>query len=130
MTINYLSADMFTRIRNGQQNKLKEVRLKKSKLCLNILDVFIREGVIRGYKFCPKSPYEIIVLLKYYRGVPVIKKINTISKPSKRIYLSVMDIWKIDSGFGFLVLSTPKGVLSDTEARKYNVGGEVLCKIM
>jgi small subunit ribosomal protein S8 len=130
MTINYLSADMFTRIRNGQQNKLKEVRLKKSKLCLNILDVFIREGVIRGYKFCIKNPYEIIVLLKYYRGVPVIKRINTISKPSKRIYLSVMDIWKIDSGLGFLVLSTPKGVFSDTEARKYNVGGEVLCKII
>ena len=121
---------MFTRIRNGQQNKLKEVRLKKSKLCLNILDVFVREGVIRGYKFCPKNPYEIIVLLKYYRGAPVIKRINTVSRPSKRIYLSVMDIWKIDSGLGFLVLSTPKGVFSDTEARKYNVGGEVLCKIM
>ena len=130
MTVNYLSADMFTRIRNGQQNKLKEVRLKRSKLCLNILDVFIKEGVIRGYKFCPENSYEIVVLLNYFRGAPVIKKISTISKPSKRVYLSVMDIWKIDSGFGFLVLSTPKGIFSDTEARKYNVGGEVLCKIM
>jgi small subunit ribosomal protein S8 len=130
MTMNYLSADMFTRIRNGQQNRLKEVRLKKSKLCLNILDVFIKEGVIRGYRFCPENPYDIIVLLKYFRGSPVIKKLSTISKPSKRVYLSVMDLWKIDSGLGFLVLSTPKGVFSDSQARKYNVGGEVLCKLV
>ena len=130
MTMNYLSADMFTRIRNGQQNRLKEVRLKKSKLCLNILDVFIKEGVIRGYRFCPENPHDIIVLLKYFRGSPVIKKLSTISKPSKRVYLSVMDLWKIDSGLGFLVLSTPKGVFSDSQARKYNVGGEVLCKLV
>ena len=130
MTINYLSADMFTRIRNGQQNKLKEVKLKRSKLCTNILDTFIKEGIIRGYKHNIEDPHHIKVYLKYYKGLPVIKSIVTVSKPSKRVYFSVMDIWKVNSGFGLLILSTTKGILSDTEARKLNVGGEVLCKII
>jgi len=132
MNLNFPLADVITRIRNGQQAKLARVKLNSSKLCLNVLNVLMEEGVIKGYSFKEedKNLRSLYVELKYYKGLPVIKSIKVISKPSKRTYLSVKEIWKIDSGLGFLILSTSKGVISDKKARKFNVGGEVLCKVL
>lgn len=123
-------SDMITRIRNGQKSKLYEIDLyyPTPLICLNILNVLYKEGYIRGLKKTYKNNnLHLKVLLKYdIQGSPVIKNIERISKPSRKVYTSIKSLWKINSGAGIFLLSTPKGVLTDFEARKFNVGGEIL----
>jgi small subunit ribosomal protein S8 len=123
--------DMLTRIRNAVMVKKKEVVVEPaSKLKMAILDVLKREGYIEGYKIEGEGvKKKIIVYLKYYQGKPVIQVIERVSKPGRRIYVGVEEIPKVYNGLGIAILSTPKGVLSDREAKKLRVGGELICKV-
>jgi small subunit ribosomal protein S8 len=123
--------DMLTRIRNAVMVKKKEVVVEPaSKLKMAILDVLKREGYIDGYKIEGEEvKKKIIVYLKYYQGKPVIQVIERVSKPGRRIYVGVDEIPKVYNGLGIAILSTPKGVLSDREAKKLRVGGELICKV-
>jgi small subunit ribosomal protein S8 len=123
--------DMLTRIRNAIMVKKKEVVVEPaSKLKMAILDVLKREGYIDGYKIEGEGvKKKIIVYLKYYQGKPVIQVIERVSKPGRRIYVGVDEIPKVYNGLGIAILSTPKGVLSDREAKKLRVGGELICKV-
>ena len=123
--------DMLTRIRNAVMAKKKEVVVEPvSKLKMAILDVLKREGYIEGYKMEGEGvKKKIIVYLKYYQGKPVIQVIERVSKPGRRIYVGVDEIPKVYNGLGIAILSTPKGVLSDREAKKLRVGGELICKV-
>jgi small subunit ribosomal protein S8 len=123
--------DMLTRIRNAVMAKKKEVVVEPaSKLKMAILDVLKREGYIEGYKIEGEGvKKKIIVYLKYYQGKPVIQVIERVSKPGRRIYVGVNEIPKVYNGLGIAILSTPKGVLSDREAKKLRVGGELICKV-
>jgi len=130
MTTNYILADMLTRIRNGQRVKLKSVKQLKSLLCLRVLEVLVDEGVIQNFRFEPEDPHFVEILLKYYEGRPVIQEITCVSKPGQRVYTNVKNLWRLQRGLGFYVLSTSKGILSDRKARENNVGGEILCKVI
>jgi len=123
--------DMLTRIRNAIMVKKKELVVEPaSKLKMAILDVLKREGYIEGYKIEGEGvKKKIIVYLKYYQGKPVIQVIERVSKPGRRIYVGVDEIPKVYNGLGIAILSTPKGVLSDREAKKLRVGGELICKV-
>jgi small subunit ribosomal protein S8 len=123
--------DMLTRIRNGQMAGLESISMPASRLRVNVLDVLQREGYIRGYfeEELRAGIRELRVELKYDNGKPVIREINRISRPGRRIYAKIADLPKVYNGLGISILSTPRGVLSDTEARTANVGGEVLCKV-
>ena len=123
--------DMLTRIRNGQMAGLETISMPASRLRTNVLDVLQREGYIRGYfeEEMRVGIRELRVELKYDNGKPVIREINRISRPGRRIYSKIADLPKVYNGLGISILSTPRGVLSDTEARTANVGGEVLCKV-
>lgn len=130
MSMNYRLADMLTLIRNGQQAKLATVRCQASKLLGNVLEVLVREGYINGYnkvEDAGKSDFEIE--LKYYEGDRVIKEINCISKPGRRVYCAISKLPKYYNGLGIAILSTSKGVMSDFDARQAGVGGEVLCSV-
>lgn len=123
--------DMLTRIRNAQQRKKSTVTTPASKLRGRVLDVLADEGYIRGYSKTDfdggKSEFEIE--LKYYEGTPVIQKIARISKPGRRVYTSVKDMPRVSNGLGIAILSTPRGVMTDSKAREENVGGELLCQV-
>jgi small subunit ribosomal protein S8 len=123
--------DMLTRIRNGQMAGLDSISMPASRLRTNVLDVLQREGYIRGYfeEELRAGIRELRVELKYDNGKPVIREINRISRPGRRIYAKIAYLPKVYNGLGISILSTPRGVLSDTEARTANVGGEVLCKV-
>ncbi|MGD9982516.1 MAG: 30S ribosomal protein S8 [Reyranellaceae bacterium] len=123
--------DMLTRIRNGQMAGLDTISMPASRLRTNVLDVLQREGYIRGYfeEELRVGIRELRVELKYDNGRPVIKEINRVSRPGRRIYAKIADLPRVYNGLGISILSTPRGVLSDTEARTANVGGEVLCKV-
>lgn len=130
MAMNYLLADMLTLIRNGQQARLATVRCQASKLLGNVLEVLVREGYINGYKKIEeagKSDFEIE--LKYHEGDKVIREINCISKPGRRVYCAISKLPKYYNGLGIAILSTSKGVMSDFDARQAGVGGEVLCSV-
>jgi len=123
--------DMLTRIRNAQMRGKSMVNTPASKLRANVLDVLETEGFIRGYA---KVDYdggksELEIALKYYDGEPVIREIQRVSKPGRRVYASVKTMPVVYNGLGISILSTPKGVMSDAEARNQNVGGEVLCQV-
>ena len=123
--------DMLTRIRNGQMRSLNSIDIPSSSFRQNILKILKNEGYINDY-FIEKSENNKISLrinLKYYEGDPVIKEIKRISKPGRRIYSRATSIPKVMNGLGLAILSTPKGVMSDTEARKNNVGGEIICRV-
>lgn len=124
-------ADMLTRIRNGLQAGKSVVSSPASKTRQRILDVLQREGYIRGYSRIEgeANHAELSIELKYMEGEPVIRTINRVSKPGRRVYSSVNDLPRIHNGLGISIVSTPKGVLSDAEARESNVGGEVLCTV-
>jgi small subunit ribosomal protein S8 len=124
-------ADMLTRIRNGQRAKKKAVYSPDSKMRQRVLDVLAREGYIRGYVKEENSngKPEVSIELKYHEGTPVIREIKRISKPGRRVYSSVTDLPRVRNGLGISIVSTPKGVLSDAEARAENVGGEVICTV-
>ena len=123
--------DMLTRIRNGQRAKKAQVNSPASKLRARLLDVLQREGYIRGYtKFeMDSGKPELQIELKYHEGEPVIREISRVSKPGRRVYSSIKDLPTIYNGLGISILSTPQGVMSDSEARPANVGGEVLCRV-
>jgi len=123
--------DMLTRIRNGQSARLDSVSMPASKLRSNVLDVLQREGYIRGYfeEEMRAGVREIRVELKYDNGEPVIREVHRVSKPGRRVYSKIVDLPRTYNGLGISILSTPRGVMSDNEARAANVGGEVLCKV-
>ncbi len=124
-------ADLLTRIRNGQMAKKSSVNTPSSKLRANVLAVLKREGYIRDYSSASirKGIDEITIELKYYDGEPVIKEISRVSSPGCRVYSKIKDLPRIYNGLGIAILSTPQGVLSDSEARAANVGGEILCHV-
>jgi len=124
-------ADMLTRIRNGQAARKTVVQSPSSKIRANVLEVLQREGYIRGYTREEIRPgvAELKIELKYLDGEPVIREITRISKPGRRIYSRVADLPNVYNGLGISILSTPKGVMSDNEARAANLGGEILCRV-
>ncbi|TWT05721.1 30S ribosomal protein S8 [Reyranella sp. CPCC 100927] len=123
--------DMLTRIRNGQSARLDSITAPASRLRANVLDVLQREGFIRGFFEEELRPgiRELRIELKYDNGRPVIREIKRVSKPGRRIYSKIADLPKHYNGLGIAILSTPRGVMSDNEARAANVGGEVICKV-
>ena len=122
--------DMLTRIRNGQQAKKDSVLSPASKLRANVLEVLQREGYIRGYSEEQMGPAAgIRIELKYFEGQPAIKHVARVSKPGRRVYSGSTELPRIMNGLGITIVSTPKGVLSDAEAREQNAGGEVLCQV-
>lgn len=123
--------DMLARIRNGQRANKNAVTSPASKLRANVLDVLKREGYIRGYSQSDvrAGVTELTIELKYHEGKPVITEIARVSKPGRRVYSKIADLPRVANGLGICILSTPRGVMSDTEARAQNVGGEVLCKV-
>jgi len=122
---------MLTRIRNGQRARKDSILSPASKLRSRVLDVLKREGFIRGYSQHEIRPgiSEIQIELKYHEGDPVIREIKRVSKPGRRVYSGVKGLPRVFNGLGIAILSTPRGVLSDTEARERNVGGEVLFQV-
>ena len=124
-------ADMLTRVRNGQQARKTSVMSPASKLRGSVLDVLKREGFIRGYAAAESDTGKpaFSIELKYHEGRPVIAELQRISKPGRRVYSGIKGLPRYYGGLGISILSTPRGVLSDNEARKQNVGGEVLCRV-
>ena len=123
--------DMLTRIRNGQSAGMNRVASPASKLRGNVLDVLKREGYIRGYEESDvrAGVRQFSIELKYADGAPAIRTIERVSRPGRRVYSSIKDLPKHYNGLGISILSTPRGVMSDAEARAQNVGGEVLCQV-
>jgi small subunit ribosomal protein S8 len=130
MLMNDPLGDMLTRIRNAQLRKRPTVTTPASTLRARVLDVLQSEGYIRGYsELAVNGKAEYRIELKYSEGQPVIREIERVSKPGRRVYSSVKSIPRVADGLGVSILSTPKGVMSDHEARTQNVGGEVLCRV-
>lgn len=123
--------DMLTRIRNAQMRNRTSVKTPASKLRARVLDVLKSEGFIRGYSVTEfeNGSSEFDVELKYLDDKPVIREIQRFSKPGRRVYASVKNIPQVANGLGVSIVSTPKGVMADHEARANNVGGEVLCRV-
>jgi small subunit ribosomal protein S8 len=127
MMMNDPLGDMLTRIRNAQMRGKSTVKTPASKLRAWVLDVLVGEGYIRGYEAAKtdNGQGELVISLKYYEGTPVIRELKRVSKPGRRVYMSVSDIPVVRNGLGVSIVSTPKGVMSDAAARSANVGGEV-----
>jgi len=122
--------DLLTRIRNGQRARKDSVVTPASKLRARVLDVLQREGYIRGYSSEDVAGHDgIRIELKYFEGQPAIKHVARISKPGRRVYSGAQELPRVRNGLGITIVSTPKGVLSDAEAREQNVGGEVLAEV-
>ena len=123
--------DMLTRIRNAQRARHSSCLAPASKLRANVLDVLRREGFIRGFEAHELRPgvAQLRIELKYNEGEPVIKEITRVSKPGRRVYSKIKEMPRVYAGLGISILSTPRGVMSDAEARAANVGGEVLCRV-
>lgn len=122
--------DLLTRIRNGQRAKKDSVLSPASKLRLRVLDVLQREGYIRGYSDEQMGPAAgVRIELKYFEGQPAIKHVARVSKPGRRVYSGSQELPRVRNGLGITIVSTPRGVLSDAEAREQNVGGEVLAEV-
>jgi small subunit ribosomal protein S8 len=122
---------MLTRIRNGQQARKDSVLTPASKLRARVLEVLKREGYIRGFATETNggAREDIRIDLKYFEGQPAIQFLQRVSKPGRRVYSGAKDLPRVRNGLGITIVSTPKGVLSDAEARDQNVGGEVLCQV-
>ncbi|HWT96449.1 MAG TPA: 30S ribosomal protein S8 [Terriglobales bacterium] len=130
MSMNDPLGDMLTRIRNGQKARMQSVRSPASKLRANVLEVLKREGYIRSYSAEHEIPGgELVIELKYHEGEPVIREISRVSTPGRRVYSRISDLPRFYNGLGISILSTPRGVMSDSEARTAHVGGEVLCRV-
>ena len=123
--------DMITRIRNAQMRLLNNVKIPGSKFREKILDVLKKEGYISDYKIINDSKKigRLSVDLKYSNGLPVIREIDRVSKPGRRIYAKASTIPKIRNGLGVAIMSTSKGIMTDNEARIQKVGGEIICKV-
>jgi|SRR5690606_10552729 small subunit ribosomal protein S8 len=132
MSVSDPLGDLLTRIRNAYGRKKTKVSSPASSLRGRVLDVLKAEGYIRDYAKVEydngKAEFEIE--LKYYEGAPVIREISRVSKPGRRVYVSVKSIPSVANGLGISILSTPKGVMADHQAREQNVGGEVLCQVL
>lgn len=131
MSMNDPLGDMLTRIRNAQMRGKSTVSTPASKLRAWVLDVLTDEGYIRGYDRKPSEngQGELVISLKYFEGEPVIREVKRVSKPGRRVYMGVSEIPQVRNGLGVAIVSTPKGVMSDANARAANVGGEVLCTV-
>ena len=131
MTLADPIGDMITRIRNAQLRALYNVKIPSSKFRAKILEVSKQEGYISNYKLLSdtKNKSSLIVDLKYYNGLPVIKEIKRVSKPGRRIYAKAESIPKIQNGLGLAIVSTSIGIMSDNDARIKNVGGEIICRV-
>tara|TARA_B100000686_G_C16783452_1_gene973558 strand:+ start:1922 stop:2320 length:399 start_codon:yes stop_codon:yes gene_type:complete len=123
--------DMITRIRNAQMRMLNNVKIPGSKFRERILDVLKNEGYIAGYKILSDETNKgkLHVDLKYNNGIPVIREINRVSKPGRRVYARADTIPKIQNGLGLAIVSTSKGIMSDHDARNQKIGGEIICKV-
>lgn len=123
--------DMLARIRNGQRAAKTTITSPASRLRANVLEVLKREGYIRGFSQADvrAGVTELTIELKYHEGRPVIQEISRVSKPGRRVYSKISDLPRVANGLGISILSTPRGVMSDAEARAANVGGEVLCQV-
>ena len=123
--------DMLTRIRNGQNARKSVISSPASRFRSNVLEVLKREGFIRNYSSVDVRPglRELQIELKYHEGLPVISEIKRVSRPGRRVYFGIRDLPRVYNGLGIAILSTPRGVLSDNEARTAKVGGEVLCHV-
>ena len=131
MTLADPIGDMITRIRNAQMRQLSKVNIPSSRFRTKILDVLKQEGYIADYKLnseSNKKPF-ITVNLKYSNGLPVIKEIKRISKPGRRIYARADSIPRIQNGLGLAIVSTSKGIMTDSDARNKNIGGEIICRV-
>lgn len=131
MTMSDPVGDMLTRIRNGQGAHKTSVVSPQSQMREKVLGVLKREGYIRDYASheVRKGVSEIRIELKYHQGAPAIKEISRVSKPGRRVYSKIKDLPRVYGGLGIAILSTPQGLLSDSEARAANVGGEVVCRV-
>jgi len=131
MSINDPIGDMITRIRNAQMRYKTKVTTPASTLRARVLDVLAEEGYIRGYAQVDYDGgrSELEIELKYFDGEPVIKDIKRVSTPGRRVYSSVRDLPTVANGLGVAILSTPKGVMSNSRAPTENVGGEILCNV-
>lgn len=123
--------DMLTRIRNGQMANLATVGCPSSSYRKRVLEVLQREGYIRGFTEVQRTNTiaELTIELKYHEGSAAIREISRVSKPGRRVYMGVKELPRVYNGLGISILSTPRGVLSDNEARAQNVGGEILCRV-
>jgi small subunit ribosomal protein S8 len=131
MSVNDPLGDMLTRIRNAQMRKRGKVSTPGSSLRQKVLDVLQAEGYIRGYSTTDygNGRTEFEIELKYFDNEPVIRKIDRVSKPGRRVYVAVDGMPRVANGLGVSILSTPKGVMADHSAREQHVGGEVLCTV-
>ena len=131
MSMNDPLGDMLTRIRNAQMRGKSTVKTPASTLRGRVLEVLLSEGYIRGFEKAPtdNGQGEYTISLKYYEGEPVIREVKRVSKPGRRVYVGVKDVPSVRNGLGVSIVSTPKGVMSDANARAANVGGEVLCTV-
>ena len=123
--------DMFSRIRNGQMRSLDSIDIPSSNFRKNILKILKEEGYINDYYIekLKNNKINLKINLKYYEGDPVIKEIKRISKPGRRVYSRANSIPRVMNGLGLAILSTPKGVMTDSEAKRNNIGGEIICKV-
>ncbi len=122
--------DLLTRIRNGQLRGLGKIKSPNSRLRVSVLDVLKEEGFIRDYvEVEAAGKRELEIELKYHEGQPVIRELKRVSTPGRRVYTSVKDLKPHRQGLGVSIVSTPKGVMTDSHARDANVGGEVLCQV-
>jgi small subunit ribosomal protein S8 len=131
MGVNDPVGDLITRIRNAQMRSKPRVSSPGSKLRERVLEVLKNEGYIRGYATVEHlgGRSELEIELKYFDGEPVIREISRVSKPGRRVYVSVKNLPRINNGLGVAIVSTPKGVMADHDARDANVGGEILCTV-
>lgn len=131
MNVNDPIGDMITRIRNAQQRSKSKVSTPGSRLRASVLEVLKTEGYIRGYTEVDHGDgrNELEIELKYFDGTPVIREIERVSKPGRRVYASVKALPRVNNGLGVAIVSTPKGVMADHAARDANVGGEILCTV-
>ena len=122
--------DMLVRIKNAQARNYKKVELPSSNFKVKIADILKNEGFIKDFKINDETKKPLLAIdLKYYSGNPVISTIERISKPGRRIFSSAESLPKINNGLGIAIISTPKGVITDIDARKQKVGGEIICKV-
>jgi len=131
MNVNDPISDLIARINNAQMRKKPKVSTPGSRLRVSVLDVLKNEGFIRGYAKVDHADgrSELEIELKYFDGEPVIREISRVSKPGRRVYVAVRNLPRINNGLGVAILSTPKGVMADHDARDAHVGGELLCTV-
>jgi small subunit ribosomal protein S8 len=131
MSVNDPIGDMIARIRNAQMRNKSKVSMPGSKQRERVAEVLKTEGFIRGYANVAhvSGRNELEIELKYFDGTPVIREIERVSKPGRRVYASVKALPRVNNGLGIAILSTPKGVMADHDARDANVGGEIICTV-